>query len=318
MNNYYEVLKGRMPENKNEAVLLVLEDNRITETTKEVLGIKNDDVSFDEVLNSNFKIVLNNDLFTNFNNYFIMNEVNEKLYNNENNITVNIVGILRMKKEHKNMMSRSGSGIFVTRELQQYVLDNALKSDIVKKQKEVNYNVLTGEMLDTSSKSGMLVKNAFLSALGGRNIPVLIYIYPNIVKLDDDYLSCIDQSLGFTYLDDYFLALKPIMKNHTNACRLLNIEDPQNNRDIREKKLEYFANNFINIGNVNGSFERAQLYKYLNDTFLNKREKRYTKIFIEDGLTPSPYISYTILRRDGNITYHEEKTSSGYVLRKKN
>lgn len=142
--------------------------------------------------------------------------------------------------------------------------------------------------------------------------------YPNIVKLDDDYLSCIDQSLGFTYLDDYFLALKPIMKNHTSACRLLNIENPQNNRDIREKKLEYFANNFINIGNVNGYFERAQLYKYLNDTFFNKREKRYTKIVIEDGLTPSPYISYTILRRDGNITYHEEKTSSGYVLRKKN
>ena len=47
-------------------------------------------------------------------------------------------------------------------------------------------------------------------------------------------------------------------------------------------------------------------------------EIRYTKVFIEDGLTPSPYISYTILRRDGNITYHEDKTSSGYVLRKKN
>ena len=43
-----------------------------------------------------------------------------------------------------------------------------------------------------------------------------------------------------------------------------------------------------------------------------------TKVFIEDVLTPSPYISYTILRRDGNITYHEDKTSSGYVLRKKN
>lgn len=47
-------------------------------------------------------------------------------------------------------------------------------------------------------------------------------------------------------------------------------------------------------------------------------EIRNTKVFIEDGLTPSPYISYTILRRDGNITYHEDKTSSGYVLRKKN
>ena len=127
MTNYYEVLKGRMPENKNEAILLIFEDNRITEKTKEVLGISEDETSFDEVLNSSFKIVLNNDLFTNINDYFIMNEVNEKLYNNENNITVNIVGILRMKKEHKNMMSRSGSGIFITEELQQYILNNSLE-----------------------------------------------------------------------------------------------------------------------------------------------------------------------------------------------
>lgn len=178
MTNYYEVLKGRMPENKNEAILLIFEDNRITETTKEVLGISGDDISFEETLNSNFKIVLNNDLFTNINDYFIMNEVNEKLYNNENNITVNIVGILRMKKEHKNMMSRSGSGIFITEELQQYILNNSLESDIVKKQTDANYNVLTGEMFDTTSKNGLLLKSTILGALGGKKYPNLIYIYP--------------------------------------------------------------------------------------------------------------------------------------------
>ena len=178
MTNYYEVLKGRMPENKNEAILLIFEDNRITEKTKEVLGISEDETSFDEVLNSSFKIVLNNDLFTNINDYFIMNEVNEKLYNNENNITVNIVGILRMKKEHKNMMSRSGSGIFITEELQQYILNNSLESDIVKKQTDANYNVLTGEMFDTTSKNGLLLKSTILGALGGKKYPNLIYIYP--------------------------------------------------------------------------------------------------------------------------------------------
>ena len=178
MTNYYEVLKGRMPENKNEAILLIFEDNRITETTKEVLGISEDETSFDEVLNSSFKIVLNNDLFTKMNDYFIMNEVNEKLYNNENNITVNIVGILRMKKEHKNMMSRSGSGIFITEELQQYILNNSLESDIVKKQTDANYNVLTGEMFDTTSKNGLLLKSTILGALGGKKYPNLIYIYP--------------------------------------------------------------------------------------------------------------------------------------------
>lgn len=139
--------------------------------------------------------------------------------------------------------------------------------------------------------------------------------YPNLVSLSKEYISTLDKSLGFTYLDDYFNELKPKMKNLNEACSFLGIEAPIN-KDIREQKLQFFSNNLINKGNVNGLFERAQLYLFLNDTLLNRREKRYVKHLIEDGLSDDPYISYMILRNDGIITYREEKTPNGYVLTK--
>ncbi len=139
--------------------------------------------------------------------------------------------------------------------------------------------------------------------------------YPNLIRLSDEYIADLDRSLGFTYLDDFFNDIKPKMKNLDQACSFLDIEMPIN-RDIREQKVEFFSNNLINKGNVRGMFERAQLYQFLNDTLLNKREKRYVKHIIEDGLSDDPYISYKIIRKDGIISYREEKTPNGYVLTK--
>ena len=141
---------------------------------------------------------------------------------------------------------------------------------------------------------------------------------PNLVRLSDEYISDLDDSLDFTFLDDYFQYLKSEMKIFDNACSFLNIDEPLHNKDIREEKLDFFSNNLINIGNVNGFFERALLYQYLNDTLLNKREKRYVKVLIEDGLSDNPFITYNILRSDETISYREEKSSSGYVLTKQN
>ena len=139
--------------------------------------------------------------------------------------------------------------------------------------------------------------------------------YPNLVKLSDEYLIELDKSLGFSYLDDYFSSLKRKMKNFNHACPFLHIEMPFK-KDIREQKVEFFSKNLINIGNVNGFFERALLYKYLNDTLLNKREKRWIKVLINNGLSDNPYISYNILKSEGNVTYREDKTPNGYILTK--
>ena len=140
--------------------------------------------------------------------------------------------------------------------------------------------------------------------------------YPNLVKLSDEYVVDLDNSLGFTYLDDFFNEIRPKMKNFDQACSFLGVDMSisKPNRDIREQKVEFFSNHLINKGNVNGFFERAQLYQFLNETLLNRREIRYVKHLIEDGLSDNPYISYKIIREDDIIIYREEKTRNGYVL----
>lgn len=140
--------------------------------------------------------------------------------------------------------------------------------------------------------------------------------YPNLIRLSDEYIADLDKSLGFTYLDDYFKEIKPKMKTFSEARVFLGIEQPLFDKDIREQKVEFFSNNLINKGNVNGMFERAQLYQFLNETLLNRRERRYVKHLIEDGLSDDPYISYKIIKRDGIVLYKEEKSPNGYVLTK--
>ena len=145
--------------------------------------------------------------------------------------------------------------------------------------------------------------------------------HPNLVRLEKEYLESIDDSLGFTYIDQTFTNLEPQMKQFKSACTILNIDPTsRTNKDIREEKIAYFANNFINLGNVNGTFERALLYKFFTDRLMDKRERNHVSVHIEDGLTPKPYISFTIIRSNSeNSVYHEEKTEKGYslVLQKK-
>ncbi len=138
--------------------------------------------------------------------------------------------------------------------------------------------------------------------------------YPNLIKLPKEYLTELDKSLNFTYLDDYFKELKLIMKNYPTACTFLNIENNPRNKDLREQKVNYISNNLINKGKVHGIYERAQLYHFLDENLLNKTEKKHTKVFIENDSTNKPFISYNIIKLDETITYHEEKTDKGYTL----
>lgn len=188
INDNFELIYGKMPEEKNEIVLLIDTNNRLNLSTLEMLGYdKNDVVQFDEMLSKEFKIVLNDDFYTKVNDNFIMNMDLEKLYDNENNITLTITGIIRGKKDSK-FAEYSGSGFCYKESLMDYVMELNNSSEIIKSQREKNYNVLTGEKIDDSTKETML------SYLGAKSAPMLIQIYPKDFKSKDQLL---------TYLDSY-------------------------------------------------------------------------------------------------------------------
>lgn len=185
----YDLLKGKFATNKDEVVLAIDSKNRVNEKLLEMLGfdLSKDNFTFDEILNKEIKVVLNDDWYIDNNNYFIPNFNYEELYNNKNNLTLKIVGIIRGKEDAK--LVSASSGIAYTESLIDYIVENNSKSKIVLKQKELDYNILTGEQFREEKD-----KDAVLSYLGNDNLPILVNIFPRNFDSKDEIIK---------YLDDY-------------------------------------------------------------------------------------------------------------------
>ena len=102
-------------------------------------------------------------------------------------MTLKIVGIIRGKEDAK--LVSASSGIAYTESLIDYIVENNSKSKIVLKQKEVDYNILTGEQFREEKD-----KDAVLSYLGNDNLPILVNIFPRNFDSKDEIIK---------YLDDY-------------------------------------------------------------------------------------------------------------------
>lgn len=186
LNIYYDVLSGRLPENKNEMVLFVDANNNVDENIIETLGLdKSKNVDYKDILNSNLKVVMNDDLYKNDNGYFIRNTDKEKMYDNA--YELKIVGILRMKEDYPSYITSSSLGY--TEEFIEYYIDTNSTSKIVKAQEKSNVNILTGMSFDNSE----MTKDLMISYLGGKSIPNVIYLYPKDFKSKDNLLKYLDK-----------------------------------------------------------------------------------------------------------------------------
>lgn len=138
--------------------------------------------------------------------------------------------------------------------------------------------------------------------------------HPEMVKLSHEYMTELDITLDINYLDDFFSNLHQILTNRRDAKEFFGF--PREVMiDLKERKLQFYNDTLINLGNVNGPYERAQLYKYLNDRILNRSEKRFTKVRLIGGLDNS-HISIELINHEGSLLYEEEKQDSKYVLTK--
>ena len=124
--------------------------------------------------------------------YYTMNSDLEGLYNNDNNLTLKIVGIIRGKEDKK--MITNGTGIAYTEELVDYIVEHNKDSAIVKFQNEQDYNVLTGQKFSENVESEDDVnKETILSYLGADSVPVMVSIYPKNFDTKDEILEYLDQ-----------------------------------------------------------------------------------------------------------------------------
>ena len=190
ITNNFEVIYGKMSQEKNELLLLVDSKNRVSLDILKLLGYsENQTVTFDELLEKEFKVVFNDDFYKSYGENFIMNTSYDELYNNENNLTLRISGIIRGKK-NSTFAEYSGTGLIYKESLMEYVMEKNDSSKIVKKQKEADYNVLTGEKFTGDTESS---KNEILGYFGAISSPIAIQIYPKDFKSKDKLLEYLDK-----------------------------------------------------------------------------------------------------------------------------
>ena len=163
----YDVLAGKWPENYNEVVLIVDENNEIYDYTLYALGILNQDeledkykkiqdgeevkdeetkeYTYDELLNTKFKLLLNTDYFKKDGNIWIDNSEDEKYIKEklEDADEISIAGIIRPKEG--TVATAMSATVGYTKELKEHVINEVNDAEIVKEQKEnPDINVFTG------------------------------------------------------------------------------------------------------------------------------------------------------------------------------
>ena len=230
----YDLLAGKFSENKNEVVLVLDSKNRIDTTLLDALGIdsKVKKVSYNELIGKEFKIVKNNDYYINLgNDTYIPNQNYEELYNNENNITIKIVGIIRGKKGNKlanimtvmaeNMGMNLVSNIGYEDELISEIVANNENSDIVKSQINNDNNCVF--MGGAPFENINLTKEMALTMLGANDLPMMVNIFTkdfdtknNILNYLDEYNNGKDEENQVIYMD-YAANVSDLTSNIMNA-----------------------------------------------------------------------------------------------------
>ena len=180
LESQYDVMAGKWPESYDEVVLIVNENNEISDYSLYSLGIKDqseitekmhkvmagetlddleDDVySYDDFIGLKYKILLNTDFYVKQGNSWISKKSDESYLKQklENAQEVKIVGIIRPKEE-ATATSMGDMGIIgYKKELTTYIINSINDSEIAKAQKEnKNVNVFTGKEFSTEASSNV-------------------------------------------------------------------------------------------------------------------------------------------------------------------
>lgn len=189
----YDLLKGHIAESKEDLMVIVGSDNSLSTVLLDLLGLDSslDEISFDDLIGKELKLVFNDQFYRSLGEYFTLNTDFASLYQDANSMTLRICGIIRGKEG--NMLASNGNGLIYTEDLMNYVIETNRTSSIVALQKEKDYNVLTGEKFDLTTEEGLETKENLIAYLGGDSVPMAVMIYPKDFKTKDSITSYLDQ-----------------------------------------------------------------------------------------------------------------------------
>ncbi|WP_066874402.1 ATP-binding cassette domain-containing protein [Clostridium mediterraneense] len=229
LKSNYDLLAGSYPKSKTDLVLIVDSYNRLDTSMLKALGFDADvkNIKFDDIINKEFKLILNNDYYKKNGNIFMVNGNPDNLmdiYNSDTAITLKIAGIIRSTEDTK--LEILPAGLSYSDKLSQYFIDDAKKSEIVKTQEDADYNVLTGKaftdatpvntmptnpMAAMSAMNGTgfgasdATKDQILSTLGASSTPFAITLYPKDFSTKDNILEYLNKWNDDKEIDDSIL-----------------------------------------------------------------------------------------------------------------
>lgn len=186
----YDVIAGNLDTEKPGLILMVNPNNEVSEKQLQSLGFAVDkNVSFDEILSKELKVVANDDYYEDKGMFFIAKQDNEALYHSDKAMPLKVQAILRGKPDKE--LVTSGTGILYTEGLVNEIIAMNKDSAVVNKQKEVDYNVLSGQAFDNSEGS-QNTKEMTLAYLGAQTIPTGVSIYPKDFDAKEKILVYLD------------------------------------------------------------------------------------------------------------------------------
>ena len=228
LESQYDLVKGNWPKQYNEVVLVLKEDGRIDDYTLYSLGLKDQSelkdkwkavengekldenqestsYSYDDLLNLQFKLLLNSDYYQKQNGLWVNKEddnnyLKEKINNAE---TVKVVGIIK-QNEQSAVSTSITSGIGYTKQLKEYVVEKSNDAQIVKEQKEnKDVNVFSGLKFptdeDTSTMENLTAEQRMaMSKLSSEEIAQMMETYS--ANKDSSYEKNL-QKLGAVDID---------------------------------------------------------------------------------------------------------------------
>lgn len=177
LDKQYDIVKGRMPEKYNEVVIVVNQNNQISDYTLYSLGLKDSheleemmekamkgekieataqtSYSFDEILDLEFKLLINSDYFQKGKDGNWIDKTKDSIFIKtklKNAETIKVVGILKPGEGSVN--DQTSGFVGYTKELMENLITKVNNSKIVKAQKKnKDINVFTGMPFENNFES---------------------------------------------------------------------------------------------------------------------------------------------------------------------
>ncbi len=179
LKTQYDLLAGKWPENYNEVVLIVGENNEISDYTLYSLGIKDQkeieekmkaiqkgesveksgqtSYTYDELLNLAYKLILNSDYYVKENGVWLDKSEDEEYMKKKINEAeeIKVVGIIRQNEQ--SVATGMSGGIGYTKELKEYEISKSNETQVVKEQIEnKDINIFSGLKFPTEDEKNTM------------------------------------------------------------------------------------------------------------------------------------------------------------------